>query len=565
MVQRVHVSTLIAVRLVVSTLLLGSAILLQLREPGVFPVEPLFLLIGATYALSAVYVGTLRFVERWPWLVDAQLSLDAVLVSAFIHATGGITSYFSSLYLMPIITASIFRWRPGGLRVAALSATLYLGLVVAQYGGVSVGAAWQPARVDLPNEQMAQYTMAINLSGFFLVAWLSGSLAEKVRTAGARLEDASLTMRDLRAFNQLVIDSLQSGLITTDIECRIITVNRAAVAITGRAGRDAVGRDACDVLQAPAEFRAGLSRLQPHGSARLDLAHRTMDGRVIDLGIAASMLALPGGRTGYLFTFQDVTVAKRQERDARRQQRLAAVGQMAAGIAHEIRNPLASMSGSMQVLRGELPLNEEQGQLMDIVLKESDRLNATIREFLDYARPRRPSVARVDLGRLLREAALLLRNSPEVRESHRIEAGVPPDAVWCDVDEHHLRQVVWNLATNGLRAMPDGGRLALSVAEQETPDAGREIVLEVSDEGCGIPPEELDRVFEPFHSTFASGSGLGMAIVHRLVTDSGGTIEMTSTVGRGTDVRVHLPLAPAGVPEQAMPGSEAAALVRVSV
>ena len=146
----------------------------------------------------------------------------------------------------------------------------------------------------------------------------------------------------------------------TDIECRVITVNRAAVGITGRAGRDVVGRDACEVLRLPDEFRANLTRVDQRGSVRADLEYRTADGRLIDLGVAASMLALPGGRSGYLFTFQDVTVSRRHERDARRQQRLAAIGQMAAGIAHEIRNPLASMSGSMQVLRGELPLNERR-------------------------------------------------------------------------------------------------------------------------------------------------------------------------------------------------------------
>ena len=541
MVQRVHVSTLIAVRLVVSTLVLGPAILLQLNQPGAFPVEPLLWLIGLTYVLSAIYVATLRFVERRPWLVDAQLGLDAALVTAFVQLTGGITSYFSSLYLMPIITASIFRLRRGGLRVAALSASLYLALVLAQYTGAPWASAWQAIDLDLPAERFGQYTLAFHISAFFAVALLAGSLAEKVRSTGERLQDASVAVRDLRAFNQLVLDSLQSGLITADGECRILTANRAASQITRRRLRDVQGHDACELLQLPPSFRDRLASVGQRGTVRADVDYRAGDGRAIELGVGASMLTLPGGRSGFLFTFQDVTESKQRERDASRQQRLAAVGQMAAGIAHEIRNPLASISGSIQVLRAELPLNEEQAQLLDIVLRESGRLNDTIGSFLDYARPRRAGSTQVDVGRLVQDTARLLSNSPEVRPDHQVLADVPPHPVEYEADERQLRQVVWNLATNGLRAMAAGGRLVLSV-RREPGDGDSHVLIEVLDSGCGIPPEQLERIFEPFRSTFEKGTGLGMAIVHRIVSDHGGTIDVTSTVGQGTLVRVRLPL-----------------------
>ena len=199
------------------------------------------------------------------------------------------------------------------------------------------------------------------------------------------------------------------------------------------------------------------------------------------------------------------------------------------------------MSGSMQVLRSELPLNEEQGQLMDIVLKESDRLNDTIRAFLDYARPRQPLMSRIDVGRLVRDTILLLRNSPEVRALHVIDADVPDSPLWHEADEHYVRQVIWNLASNGLRSMPDGGRLTIAAHESSGADGVSEVLLRVKDQGCGIPEEEVDRIFEPFRSSFTRGSGLGMAIVHRLVTDCGGTIEIASAVGQGTVVDVHLP------------------------
>ena len=244
-----------------------------------------------------------------------------------------------------------------------------------------------------------------------------------------------------------------------------------------------------------------------------------------------------------LFSFQDVTDFKRLERDARLRQRLAAVGEMAAGIAHEIRNPLASMSGSIQILRQELPLSEEQAQLMDIVLRESERLNDTIRSFLAYARPQRFSIARLDLRRVLNDAALLLRNSAEVQEGHDIDVMVPTTEVAFEADENQIRQIVWNLATNGLRAMKGGGRLRLGAriepASGEQPESA---VLEVSDEGVGIPAEELDAIFQPFRGTFTKGTGLGLAIVHRIVSDYGGEIQVSSTPGRGTTVSVRLPV-----------------------
>jgi two-component system sensor histidine kinase PilS (NtrC family) len=541
---RSRLSTLIAVRVVVSTLLLGSAILVQISRPGAFPIDPFFFLIGLTYALSVLYLASLRFVDRYSWIADAQLGADAILVSAFIHVTGGITSYFSSLYLLPIMAASTVRFRRGALQVAAFSAVLYLALVSSQYLEPTAffPASWQAlGPQELPTARFAQYTVAINLFGFFGVALLSGSLAENLKTTGASLERASTQIADLRAFNQYVIDSMLSGLVTADMGGRILTFNRAAAAITGLNAVQAIGRDIGDVLQLPAQFRVRLQTLGETRSQRADHQYRSPDGRLMEIGMTATTLSLPDGRSGYLFTFQDVTDVRRLERGARIQQRLAAVGEMAAGIAHEIRNPLASMSGSIQVLRQELPLSEEQAQLMDIVLRESERLNETIRSFLAYARPQRFTFTRIDVRRVVQDTAMLLRNSADVREDHVVDVDVPADPVWYEADENQIRQILWNLATNGLRAMPSGGRLLLS-AKTERQGGQEELAITIHDEGCGIPPAELDSLFQPFRSSFEKGTGLGLAIVHRIVTDYNGSIQVSSTVGTGTTVRVRLPL-----------------------
>jgi two-component system sensor histidine kinase PilS (NtrC family) len=266
----------------------------------------------------------------------------------------------------------------------------------------------------------------------------------------------------------------------------------------------------------------------------------------VDIGITIAPLLFPEGTTGYLLTFQDITPFKRLERETRLRQRLAAVGEMAAGIAHEIRNPLASVSGSLELLRREIPLSDDQAQLMDIALRESERLNERIRLFLSYARPQQSASVPLDVRRILTDAAVLLRNSVDARESHDISVDSPDDARLVECDETEVRQILWSLGTNGLRAMPRGGRLVLS-ARVEAESAGACLALAVADEGCGIPAEELDQVFQPFRGSFSQGAGLGLAIVHRIVTDHGGRVQVASTPGAGTTVSVRLPVAAARV------------------
>ena len=528
---------LIGIRAVLSTLLLGGATVAQLAAPGSLPGDPFFFLIALTFALTAVHAWALRFIDRQPWLIDVQFALDAITVSAFIYLTGGITSVFASVYVLPIIAASTVRFRRGALLVATLSAVIYTALVTWQYVNAATLAhnAWD---IMLPPRSVAQYRLALNVFGLFAVALLSGSLAESERSAGARLEQASTQIAGLQALNQHVIDSLPSGLATTDRARRVLTFNHAAEAITGLSFASAVGRPLIDVLQLPPAVVDALEDgLRGAGARRLEFVFRKGDGQEIEIGLGATHLGTPHGPAGLLVTFQDVTEFKKLERDVRLKQRLAAVGEMAAGIAHEIRNPLASMSGSIQILRQELELNPEQEQLMDIVLRESERLNTTIRSFLAYARPQRYSVSRFDLRRALNDTALLLRNSADVRDGHTIDVDLPDHELWYEADEGQMKQIVWNLATNGLRAMPDGGRLRLQASSEAS-----SVVMTVSDEGIGIPREELDQMFQPFHSSFDRGTGLGLAIVHRIVTDCHGDIHVTSQPGAGTTVSVRLPL-----------------------
>jgi two-component system, NtrC family, sensor histidine kinase PilS len=534
----------IAVRLLVATVLLGAAVIVQLRTPGALPINPFYFLVGLTFAVSLGFIGSLRFVGRLPWLTDVHFALDAVVISATVFVTGGVESLFTILYMLPIVAASTVQFRRGGLQLAGLSTILLFGVVVAQYlyaNGYLALPYENLVTSELPPVNIAYYTVALNAFGFFAVALLSGSLAERARRGEAQLEQATEEIADLQAFNQYVLDNLLSGLATADADNRVVTFNRSAMLITGRDGALPIGERAAEVLQLPPAFSATLSQdLARMRSKRTDYVFRQPSGNTIELGLSVAALPLPDGSRGYLYTFQDVTDIKRFEQNARLQQRLAAVGEMAAGIAHEIRNPLASMSGSMQMLKQELPLSPDQAQLMDIVLKESERLNQTIRSFLAYARPQRFSMQQLDLRPIVQETAMLLRNSTEVQDSHDVEIKLADEAVMIKADESQIRQIIWNLATNGLRAMPNGGVLCISAVHESLPDR-RVAALRVEDEGVGIPPEDVDSIFQPFRGSFGKGTGLGLAIVHRIVTDYGGQIDVKPRPGRGTIFRVTFP------------------------
>jgi two-component system, NtrC family, sensor histidine kinase PilS len=546
---RQWLATHTAIRLVVATLLLGLAVVTQDRATEHLAFNPFFVLIGLAFAISLGLLALERFVDR-PWMADLHFVLDSLLVTAGVYLTGGVNTLFTPLYALPILSASTVQLRRGGLRMAAVNGSLFAGLVVAQFlaaRGV-IELPLVPVPGGLPAPSIALYTVGLNVLGFFLVALLAGSLADRVRRADVRVEEVTSEIADLQAFNQFVIDNLLSGLVTADAQNRLLTFNKSAMTITGLSGEPPIGHSATDILQLdPAAVTGVHEELRRRRSKRLDYQFTRGNGTVIDIGLSVARLPLPDGSHGYLYTFQDVTEMKRYERTARMQQRLAAVGEMAAGIAHEIRNPLASMSGSMQMLRQELALTGDQAQLMDIVLRESDRLNQTIKSFLAYARPQKAQLTRLDLGTLVKETALLLRNSPDVGERHTVAVSLSDGEVPVDGDEGQLRQILWNLATNGVRAMRDGGELRLS-ARREPPNGGPgHAVLEITDHGVGMTPEELDDIFQPFRGSFGQGTGLGLAIVHRIVTDYGGRIDVRSAPGQGTTFAVRFPSPPGEV------------------
>ena len=479
-----------------------------------------------------------------PRVLAAQFLADSMVVLAVVWSTGGLLSAYTPLMLLPVLAASVLAGRSGGLRAAAALGFGVAVLAGVQYGWLPVPAAlaWPTSGGLLPPLPLAAYTMVANIGGFIATALLVGHLSESLTRTGADLERATTSLADLTTLSQRVIDSMAGGLIVTDAHGDVVLFNRTAETITGRRADDVLGQTLRHVVPLP------LDDAENALPVRLECTFTRVDGSVIELGATVAPLLGGGGqRAGQLVSFQDLTLINQRDAERQRQERLAAVGEMAAGIAHEIRNPLASMSGSIQLLRRELSLRDDQATLLDIVLRESHRLNDIIKNFLAYAGPQRVTRSRVDVACLVREVGALLQQQGHGAASS-IEVVVDaPEPVYHDVDEAQVRQVMWNLASNGIKAMPDGGVLRLG-ARAVVDGTGRALRLSVRDGGVGMAPADIERMFQPFQSGFRQGSGLGLAIVRRIVTDHGGRVSVQSAPGDGTEVIVSLP-APAARPQ----------------
>jgi two-component system sensor histidine kinase PilS (NtrC family) len=511
---------LISIRVGISTLLLGSAIFAQLAAPGTVAGEPLFLLIGATYGLNILWTLTLKWAQRFNWLVDLQLASDALVVSGFIAVTGGITSYFAALYVLPIAAASSVQFRRGGMMIATLSAVLYLGIVLVQYFQLAglLGFPFLGHEGALPPPRIVAYTTGLNAScssrlRFSRIARRpSPARGRATRTRVERdCRSAGVQPARHRQSDERARDHGSTGPHSHLQPRRRVHYGHTALSV--------VGRRIEEVLDL-----AGERRLERRGGRRaastgVESPYRTGDGRRIELGFMATELRAPGGNAGLLFAFQDVTDIKKLERDARLRQRLAAVGEMAAGIAHEIRNPLASMSGSIQILRQELPLTDDQAQLMDIVLRESERLNDTIRSFLAYARPQRFSIVRLDVRRVLNDACCC-GTARKFDGHHR--GGAQREVKERSKPTRTRSTDRLNLATNGLRAM----QWRPADARRANGGGGTPVVVVDVRTKAGIR-RRSSTLFQPSR---AFSDGTFGSIVHRIVSDYGGEIHVSSTL-----------------------------------
>jgi two-component system sensor histidine kinase PilS (NtrC family) len=539
-----NLKRLMLLRVVMITTLLLIAVYIETVSETLLRINPLYFLIVATYALTIVHGLSLRFVRRGESLVLSQVIGDLLIITGLVYLTGGTRAGFILLYPISVLSGSVLLLRRRGFVLAGLATVFYGGLLWAVRAGVvrPQGLADVP---DLPAKHLV-YSVFVTGVACATVATIGAYFADNLRSAGARLKEVAVEVADLRELNKVIVDSIHSGLVIAQADGQVVYANPVAETILDRRAVDLRGHPLREVfsswlLDAPALQ----ARASDRGLARLELPYRRSDGALLELGVSVSPLATGEPRGGgFLLVFQDLTDIKTLESEVRTKEKLAAVGEMAAHLAHEIRNPLGSISGSAQVLLAEPNISEEQGRLLEIITRESKRLSDVLNQFLFQARPAPRLPGPVDIAPVIEEAVTLLRNGPEVGPSHRVEFSAQAGPHLCIADRDQIAQVFWNLARNGLEAMPGGGVLRVRLRRTD-----EEVVLSVRDEGRGMPSEEQRRIFEPFHSGSPMGTGLGLAIVYRIVREHRGDIAVRSSPSLGTEVEVRLPLV--GVPVSA--------------
>src|SRR5438128_2092293 len=523
---------LTGVRLAVGTALLGATAWSTLRhDPFPRTVEALlFTIVALIYSASLVGTFLLRTGRHLGWVAHGQIAADVIAATGLVYLTGGAESIFTILYPLAVVSGAIGLGRRGAALGAAASCIAFCVLAWSMQAGIVVPAASELERAPLAPGKLA-VVMAANLSAFMLVGGLSSLLAEQLQGARSQLLRSETRLEALEAIYSAVVRSIASGILTLGEDGRITYLNPAAEHLTGVSDRAARGQP----LKSPLpELAASVGR--PRERGRPEVRLRAHDGRDRILGYAMAPLA--GGASGQVILFQDLTELRQMEEAVRRTDRLAVVGGLAAGLAHEIRNPLASMCGSIEILGGSPGLDGQERRLMNVVRSEAERLEALVREFLSFARPSSPSIEPLDGARVVAETVELFQ--PEVAERGIALAAEVADRVWIHADAGQLRQVLWNLLNNAADATPRGGTVRVRIVSQ-----GGHGVLEVADTGHGIVEEDLQRIFDPFFTTKDRGTGLGLAIVHRIVEAHGGELSVRSEVGRGSTFRVALPLAPA--------------------
>jgi two-component system sensor histidine kinase PilS (NtrC family) len=514
------------IRLMLATLIMSFGGFLLLVDRIVF-----YAILCITYLLTIVYLLLLTRRRNLRGLTWVQVVLDTVLITVAVHYTGGIESAFVLLYVLPIIYSNIILSRRAGVITTVIVSTQYAALTVMEYRGI----------LPVINSAIGAYGSAISLfywlyvriTVFGITNFLAGYFSRSLEKQKKRFDE-------LKRLNESILQNMGSGLIATDEHNRVIYFNRAAEDILGIRNSEAKGNKIKDIFGSElVETNVPVSNHEK--------VITTKEGRIIPIGFSVSFLRNGEGKSvGNIVIFKDLSEIKAMEEKVRRADRLSVLGEMAAGIAHEIRNPLASISGCVELLKKELNVEVPHRRLLDVVVKESDRLNNIVTGFLNYARPCPVRAELCDIDGILNDVILLLKSGGDLNEKITIRYHSDNGKIPVRVDPGQIKQVFLNILINAIEAMPDGGDLVVSTRRVRQGGSMEVVEAIFSDTGCGIEQEHLKRLFEPFHSTKPKGVGVGLAVANQIVRQHHGEIDVKSQVGKGSTFVVRLPVSHEG-------------------
>jgi len=552
-----RVKTIMVLRIVFLTGFVVLVIGFERNSLQETPIVPLSAVLCAAYFLaltSAVFMRIGMSLLPVAWF---QVMGDLCVIGGIIFTTGGVESPLSFLFLFIIVASSVMLPQAACYLTASGASIIYGLLVDLEYFNVIQPVYFFPKSTVSYQGAYLFYTIAINIASFFSVAFLSSILNNRLRLIKDELQSKDIDYKKLQEFHLNVVQNMVNGLMTTDLEGRVTSVNIACESITGYPLKESIGKYCYQVL--PMEE---LSRLFTYKGDSMSMPYHMegectqKDGETILISLKISHLLslesdpkknLEQQVEGYICVFEDRTEIHNMGEKMKQSEQMAAVGKFSAGLAHEIRNPLASLSGSIQVLKGTLVTDEDQQQLMNIVLKETERVNDIVTDFLSYAQPRKSNPTVIDLTQLLDDIITLMKNSNEYDPSINIQLEAPPEHIIIQSEEAQIKQMIWNLCINGIQAMKKSGNLTMTVKKVEGykhknfKTDRRGVVISVEDQGRGIPLEEQETIFDPFFTTREEGVGLGLPTVKQIVERFAGYIGVESELGRGTCFEVFLP------------------------
>jgi len=555
---------LMILRVAVATTLLGSQVLFHIHDESK-SIAPLTLII-ATYLLTIVYAACHSRIKDLVAFTYLQLIGDLALETGVIYTTGGTNSPFTFLYLITIIASGMLLFEHSSYIIAGFSSFFFTGVLVFNAYLETIKRGFSLKDLNL-NLYPMFYDLSLNIFAFFFVALLASYFAGTVIITGQKLKETHDDLSELQSFTENILQSMHSGSVTIDLEGKISYINNAAKKISGYKEEDVVGKSWELLFKSPSIGR--ILKTKPRSSSlsgqiECHIVHKETKN-LLPVGMSVSpLLDEAGNGSGIIIIFKDLTEIIRLKEEMERTDKLAALGRLSAGLAHEIRNPLASMSGSVQLLRDETKQRGENVELMEIIVTECDRLNKILSDFLMFARPRNPNLRQCDISALISETIMLIKNQMSDDHIPEIIFQSDPAVIEIPVDLDMLKQVIWNLVQNGIQAMKDRGKLIITVVNRNSPDfeggkllpdiegdfynilddsvSSEYVEIYIKDTGCGIEKKQFKKLFEPFYTTKEEGSGLGLAIVHKIIESHRGKIFVESKEGKGTTFNILLPI-----------------------
>ena len=539
---------LMLLRVAFITFLLGIATFLEIKGEDLLPeisLLSLYLVIITSYILSLFYFFLLNLTKNIKITLYIQAICDVLMITGLVYATGGISSVYAVFYTLVIIYSVLFLERRGGLIIASACSICYGLLLDLEYYKILTPLY---AIVSQDNPFTAGYVFSriiIYILSFYLIAFLAIFVVEQEKKTRTLLQEKETAFDQLDLLHRSIIESVDTGILTINLRGQIKSFNRAAEEITGYSFAEVEDKNIVDLFP---EYGDLLENIHTGGypysqQSRVEMYIESHEKKPLTLGCSVSFLNDgTGKRIGDILVFQDLTAIKKMELILEKNRRLAFIGEMAAGLAHEMRNPLASISGSIQVLHKSLPLNETDERLMQIILRGKDQLESFMRDFLLLSRPTPGIPEMIKITDIIEDILESIRYLPDWRDDIQVIKSLQDHLPFIRANKTEIRQLIWNVLMNAIQSMPNGGRVTIETGK-DTPDisAGQFLEIKISDNGQGIMEKDLGKIFEPFYTTREKGTGLGLAIVNRIVEGHAGKIKVDSRSGEGTTFTIWLP------------------------